>query len=277
MGEKGHRGGGLGPIEQDIYHRGPVACAGADRFVHFTHVQAQSDLHIQLDRDGFALISNVVPANALEGLRAAIAPLQRKRANVRNVLAASPGLRELLRASRVFALAGEFLGREPILTRAILFDKTPGANWAVGWHQDVTIAVAKKLDVAGFSGWSVKEQVTHVQSPVEILERLLTIRLHVDDCMAGNGPLQVLPGSHRQGRLSDEQIAQWIKGQPKTCVMAAGGALLMRPLLLHRSSPATEPSHRRVLHLEFAGDALPGGLEWNGGATRNQPGYCPLM
>jgi ectoine hydroxylase-related dioxygenase (phytanoyl-CoA dioxygenase family) len=216
-----------------------------------------------LDRDGFALFGNVVPPNALEELRAAVAPLQRNRANVRNVLAVLPRVRELLRTSRVFASAGEFLGREPILTRAILFDKKPGANWAVGWHQDVTIAVARRLDLPGFSGWSVKEQVTHVQPPVEILERLLTLRLHLDDCTEGNGPLQVLPGSHRQGRLSDEQIAQWSKGQPTTCVMAAGGALLMRPLLLHRSSPATKPSHRRVLHMEFAGNGLPGGLEWN--------------
>jgi ectoine hydroxylase-related dioxygenase (phytanoyl-CoA dioxygenase family) len=226
-------------------------------------VQAQSDLLTQLDRDGFALIGNVVPPDALEELRAAIAPFQQNRANVRNVLTVSPRARELLCASRVFELAGEFPGREPVLTRAILFDKKPGANWAVGWHQDVTIAVARRLDLPGFSGWSVKEQVTHVQPPVEILERLLTIRVHLDDCMEDNGPLQVLPASHRQGRLSDEQIAQWSKGQPKTCVMAAGGALLMRPLLLHRSSPATEPSQRRVLHLEFAGDGLPGGLEWN--------------
>jgi len=226
-------------------------------------VRAQSDLHTQLNRDGFALIGNVVPPDALQDLRAAIAPFQQDRANVRNVLAVSPCARELLCASRVFELAGEFLGCEPVLTRAILFDKKPGANWAVGWHQDVTIAVARKLDVVGFSGWSVKEQVTHVQPPVEILERLLTIRLHLDDCMEGNGPLQVLPGSHRQGRLSEEQIGQWSKGQPKTCVVAAGAALLMRPLLLHRSSPATAPLHRRVLHLEFARDPLPQGLEWN--------------
>jgi ectoine hydroxylase-related dioxygenase (phytanoyl-CoA dioxygenase family) len=226
-------------------------------------VQAQSYLHTQLDRDGFVLNHNVVPPDALEELRAAIARSQQDRANVRNVLAVSPRARELLRASPVFELAAEFLGREPVLTRAILFDKRPGANWRVGWHQDVTIAVTRKLDLPGFSGWSVKEQVVHVQPPVEILERLLTLRLHIDDCMEANGPLLVLPGSHREGRLSDEQIAQWSKGQPKTCIMAAGGALLMRPLLLHRSSPATEPSHRRVLHLEFAGDRLPRGLEWN--------------
>jgi hypothetical protein len=32
--------------------------------------------------------------------------------------------------------------------------------------------------------------------------------------------------------------------------------------VLHASSPATAPMHRRVVHLEFACDPLPGGLEW---------------
>jgi hypothetical protein len=34
--------------------------------------------------------------------------------------------------------------------RAILFDKTPENNWALGWHQDRTIAVAARRDAAGY-------------------------------------------------------------------------------------------------------------------------------
>ena len=36
----------------------------------------------------------------------------------------------------------------------------------------------------------------------------------------------------------------------------------MRPLLVHASSPATVPSRRRVVHLEFAAAELPSPLEW---------------
>lgn len=36
----------------------------------------------------------------------------------------------------------------------------------------------------------------------------------------------------------------------------------MRPLLLHASSPAASPGHRRVLHVEYAAAGLPGGLQW---------------
>jgi hypothetical protein len=36
----------------------------------------------------------------------------------------------------------------------------------------------------------------------------------------------------------------------------------MRPLLLHASASGTGPGHRRVIHLEYAVEELPGGLEW---------------
>jgi len=36
----------------------------------------------------------------------------------------------------------------------------------------------------------------------------------------------------------------------------------MRPLILHASSCAQEASARRVLHIEFASEELPGGLDW---------------
>jgi hypothetical protein len=41
-----------------------------------------------------------------------------------------------------------------------------------------------------------------------------------------------------------------------------GGLVLMRPLLLHASSEARIAGQRRVLHLEFEADELPGNLEW---------------
>jgi hypothetical protein len=48
--------------------------------------------------------------------------------------------------------------------------------------------------------------------------------------------------------------------------MRAGDALLIRPLVLHRSGPSKAGTrrHRRTLHFEFAAAlTLPGGLEWH--------------
>jgi ribosomal protein L13 len=81
---------------------------------------------------------------------------------------------------------------------------------------------------------SVKDGVPHVQAPGHLLEQMLTIRLHLDDCDETNGALRVLPGSHRLGRLAAERIQQLREHHPDhVCHLSAGDALLMRPLLLH--------------------------------------------
>ncbi|HXI53928.1 MAG TPA: phytanoyl-CoA dioxygenase family protein [Candidatus Saccharimonadales bacterium] len=127
----------------------------------------------------------------------------------------------------------------------------------------LSIAVAERREAPGFRGWSVKQGVLHVQPPADILERMLTLRLHLDDCGPHNGPLRVLGGSHRHGRLSDEAIETLCrKGAEVACLVRAGGVLLMRPLLLHASSRAERPGRRRVLHLEYAASPLPHGLRW---------------
>ena len=152
---------------------------------------------------------------------------------------------------------------EPRPVRAIWFNKSAEANWLVAWHQDLAIAVRERVDVPGFVAWSVKEGVPHVQPPVEVLERMLTVRIHLDEANSENGALRVIGGTHRLGRLSAEQIATLREDRGETlCAAAARDALLMRPLLLHTSGRSTSDRPRRVLHIEYAGEELPGGLEW---------------
>jgi len=77
----------------------------------------------------------------------------------------------------------------------------------------------------------------------------------------------LLPGSHRVGRLAQEQIESLCARQPEhLCTAAAGDALLMRPLLLHASRRSTGSRLRRILHIEYAGFSLPNGLAWHEGA-----------
>jgi ectoine hydroxylase-related dioxygenase (phytanoyl-CoA dioxygenase family) len=155
------------------------------------------------------------------------------------------------------------LGLDAFVIRDLFFDKTSEANWKVAWHQDLTIAVRHRIDLPGFGPWSEKDGVPHVRPPVELLERMLTVRLHLDDCGEQNGPLRVLPCSHRHGKLDANAIRAWRAEVPAVvCTIKCGGVVLMRPLLLHASSPARRPEHRRVIHLEFAAEELPGGLQW---------------
>lgn len=184
------------------------------------------------------------------------------RAGIRNAVR-TPALRDLANSSPVVELARQVAGPSPRLVRAIVFDKSPEANWSVPWHQDVTIAVRERIDTSGFGPWSVKDDLPHVAPPPEILAAISTIRIHLDDCPASNGPLQVIPGSHTQGLLIPAQIDMWkSKGTVITLEARAGDAVLFKPLTLHSSAKSVEPRHRRVLHLEYASIDLPNGLAW---------------
>ena len=131
------------------------------------------------------------------------------------------------------------------------------------WHQDLTIAVKERIEVDGYGPWSVKADVQHVQPPAAVLEKMLNVRLHLDNCPAERGALRVLPGSHLYGKIAEEQISDYRESHAEhTCAVGLGGALLMRTLLLHASSPSASPERRRVIHLDFASEELDGGLQW---------------
>jgi ectoine hydroxylase-related dioxygenase (phytanoyl-CoA dioxygenase family) len=182
---------------------------------------------------------------------------------MRDLLRAVPATRRLADSEALAGLVRPVLGPGAFVIRGLLFDKTPGANWLVPWHQDLTIAVKARTEAAGFGPWTVKAGVPHVRPPVAVLERMLTVRVHLDDSDAARGPLRVLPGSHLRGRLGAGATRDWLERMPAvSCLIPRGGALLMRPLLLHASSPADDPGHRRVVHLEYAADRLPDGVEW---------------
>jgi ectoine hydroxylase-related dioxygenase (phytanoyl-CoA dioxygenase family) len=181
----------------------------------------------------------------------------------RNLLALGP-IRDLAAKAAVRRLVEPLIGARTIPVRALFFDKTPEANWPVLWHQDLTMAVAERHDLPGWGPWSVKAGIVHVEPPPALLAQMLTIRLHLDDCHTDNGPLRVIPGSHRLGRLTREAVASARRtGKEQALIAQAGAAILMRPLLLHASSPAANPRRRRVIHIEFAAcDLLPPQLRW---------------
>ena len=214
-----------------------------------------------LERDGFALAPASLAPEELATLADALETGD-KGASRRG--GATYARRNLASHPAVAALAARLAPPGLRLVRAILFDKRPEANWTVPWHQDLSLAVAERIELPGWGPWSVKAGVVHVQPPAEFLENLLALRLHLDDCPAENGALRVLSGTHLLGRLTAAEIARLRRMVPETaCPARAGEVLLMRPLLLHASSPAKTPTRRRVLHLELAPpNLLPSTLKW---------------
>lgn len=215
-----------------------------------------------LETEGVDLVRGVVPPAMIERLRGEASRLASAEPD------AVQGIRDLLRKSELVreCLAADWLQSlvpsGHTCVRGILFDKTPGANWLVAWHQDLTICVQAKHEAVGYGPWSVKHGVPHVQPPMALLEQMLTLRIHLDETRAANGALKVVPRSQLHGRLSAEQIDS-LKTNEVICEAAPGDALRMRPLLLHASSKAESPVHRRVVHLEFAPrEMLVSPLQW---------------
>jgi len=155
------------------------------------------------------------------------------------------------------------LPADAVAVQCTLFRKTPDCNWKVPYHQDLSIPVAARVEHSTLSGWSMKEDGYYVQPPVDVLDALLAVRLHLDSSAGDEGALRVVPGSHRLGRLSPDRIAATDKRNSEVvCAADSGDLLLMRPLLLHASSKAERPNGRRVLHFLFAPRQPGCGLQW---------------
>ena len=221
----------------------------------------------ELQLFGFAQTDALIEPHALDFLSAEFTSQMKSsehRSGVRNLLD-YPGIIELVSAGPLRMIAEAVLGSQCFAVRGIYFDKTPDANWKVGWHQDTTIAVSEKLPAPGYDSWSEKGGAVHVRPPVEVLQRMISLRLHLDDCSEDNGPLRVLSATHRHGILDGAELKKQVEageGFAVTCVAKRGSILVLKPLLLHASSPAQSPAHRRVIHIDFAADELPGGLNW---------------
>jgi ectoine hydroxylase-related dioxygenase (phytanoyl-CoA dioxygenase family) len=219
-----------------------------------------------LERNGFSVAQATLSKNEIVLLRDELARLvssEDRRGGIRSLGLKSDAIRALAVEGLPAALAREVLGSEARPVKITAFDKTPLANWKVPWHQDLTIAVQEKRDVEGFGPWSLKDGIPHVQPPVEILARMVAVRVHLDDTPADHGALRVVPGSHHLGRIPLTDIPEWRDRLGEVvCPVAEGGAILMRPLLLHASSKSSSGGHRRVLHIEYASCELPAGLRW---------------
>jgi ectoine hydroxylase-related dioxygenase (phytanoyl-CoA dioxygenase family) len=218
----------------------------------------------EIDRDGFIILDRFLSLDLIDRLIQDIAALNLtpERAGIRNILELLPSVQQLAKSQEIRSLVEPILGNPARVVRGIFFDKQPTANWKVPWHQDVTIAVKDRLDLPDYQPWSLKGGILHVQPPVAILEQMLTVRIHLDRTDESNGALKVIPGSHCDGKLNDLEIDRFKQTDSTICTCESGGILLMRPLLLHASSVAIEPSHRRVIHLDYSGCNLPAGLDW---------------
>jgi ectoine hydroxylase-related dioxygenase (phytanoyl-CoA dioxygenase family) len=181
---------------------------------------------------------------------------------IRQFLKEIPAAASLILTEKLSGIIHQLFGDDYIVVKSIYFDKPGTSNWFVAYHQDLTISVNEKVEVAGFGPWSVKQNQYAVQPPLPILESNFTIRLHLDDTDENNGALRVIPGSHRKGIYRAETI-DWNVESEVFCNVLKGGIMVMRPLLLHASGRTNNHHQRRVAHIEFSNRQLPSPLRWS--------------
>lgn len=153
-------------------------------------------------------------------------------------------------------LIRQFFGEGYFVVKSIYFDKPEQSNWFVAYHQDLTISVDKKEPLPGYENWTVKQGQFAVQPPLDILEQMYTVRIHLDDTDENNGALKVIPGSHLKGIYRPAALDLSIEKEA-SCKVSSGGIMVMKPLLLHSSGRTTNNSKRRVIHIEFSKRELP--------------------
>jgi ectoine hydroxylase-related dioxygenase (phytanoyl-CoA dioxygenase family) len=216
------------------------------------------------EQRGFALLSGVFSPLEMQKLIGDLvrSDLKRSKAGVRHALKHA-SVADLAADPRLLNVAQEILGPGAVPFRATLFDKSPRANWLVVWHQDTALPLRERREVKGWGPWSVKDGVTYAHAPATSLCCVLALRVHLDDSNVHNGPLRVLPGTHANGVLSDDDIQQQAAEiAPVDCFVPQGGVLAMRPLIVHASSKSQSSSPRRVVHIEYAASrTLEAGLE----------------
>lgn len=207
-----------------------------------------------LNEEGFAIIPDALEGREVARLARDLArtPMRRSKAGVRHALR-YPAVAELAQDLRLLNIARCILGSGTVPFRATLFDKSPHSNWLVVWHQDTALPLREKRDSPGWGPWSLKDGVIYAHAPAIALSQVLALRIHLDDSTADNGPLRVLPGTHKIGVLGDDAIHQ-LAGQVTSvdCLVPKGGVLAMRPLIVHASSKSRSEMTRRVLHIEYA-------------------------
>lgn len=225
----------------------------------------------KFEEAGFLIINNIYNTEEIIAITRTIEEADSSKHNfrkstglyaIRQFLQEIPAIQPLIFTPKLHRVITEIIGPHYFVVKSIYFDKPENSNWYVAYHQDLTISVDKKEQQEGFTNWTNKQNQFAVQPPIAILKNIVTVRIHLDDTDENNGALKIIPGSHAKKIYRPENIDRTTE-QETFCPVNTGGIMLMKPLTLHSSNRTTNNKKRRVIHIEFSSQALPGNLQWS--------------
>lgn len=224
-----------------------------------------------IQENGFTVINHIFPDEEIRKISELIQNIDSSKETfrkskdlfaIRQFLKEIPEVKDLVFNDKLKTIVGEIFGKNYFTVKSIYFDKPETSNWYVAYHQDLTISVDKKVALENFGPWTTKQNQFAVQPPLDILENIYTVRIHLDDTDENNGALKVVPKSHSKGIYRPETI-DWNVETETICNVEKGGVMIMKPLLLHGSNRTTNARRRRVIHIEFSDKDLPEELNWS--------------
>lgn len=126
---------------------------------------------------------------------------------------------------------------------------------------DLSVVTRRRGD--GFINWTDKAGVWHAEPPIELLQRMLFARIHLDPADTENGCLQLALGTHAHGKIAAADAEAAANAGPiEDCTAARGDVLFAKALILHRSSPSRSRADRRAIRIDYCAEGLPAPLEW---------------
>lgn len=225
----------------------------------------------ELNNNGYSVIEDVYLDIEVQSILSAIEAVDQSKDTfrksselfaIRQFLKEVPVAFDLIFNHNLKQIINEVMGDGFFVVKSIYFDKPASSNWYVSYHQDLTISVDKKMVIEHYGPWTVKQNQYAVQAPVELLENIVTIRIHMDDTDENNGALKVVSGSNNKKIYRPETI-NWEVEKEEICKVKQGGIMLMKPLTLHSSGRTINNKKRRVIHIEFSNLELPSDLQWS--------------
>jgi len=225
-------------------------------------LEGMQDVIATFEASGFAVAPQVVSEAQCAELEACVGAVDLRGAGTRELLSFD-WAQLFARQLRDLPALSALLGNSRTAIQCTYFAKLSSRNWLVALHQDLSIPVAARAADAPCKAWSEKEGTWFCQPPADFLAQLVAVRVHLDDSTEANGPLRVVPGSHRLGRIASQEVAAHRRRLGEVaCVAPRRSLVAMRPLLLHASSKSTSEAPRRVLHYVFGPPEPPWGLRW---------------
>jgi ectoine hydroxylase-related dioxygenase (phytanoyl-CoA dioxygenase family) len=214
----------------------------------------------ELQNKGFSITENFFSEKELNMLIECIAG-NSSDFSIRQLVNKIPEVQKIIFNNTMFKeMFQSVCGENYFLSKGIYFNKQKGANWFVSYHQDLSISVKERIEIEGYTNWTRKKGQLGVIPPKNILDSMITFRIHLDEVNETNGALRVIKNSHKKGIIRiDENFNKSTYGNEVTCEVKKGGVMLMKPLLLHASQKSVSESDRRVIHLEFSNQEIPMG------------------